>query len=269
MNSIAAKAGDVLMRLRETRPLINHITNFVVMNDTANVTLFVGGQPVMGHALAEVAEMTALAGALVLNSGNVTFPDWCEAMIVAGLRANEQSIPIVLDPVGAGATSMRTRGIRRILHEVRTDIIRGNAGEIGILSGMGGKVRGVDSVEAAGDPAEVASHMARGQGNVVVISGKSDTISDGSRVVRVENGHEWLTTLTGTGCMATTVIAAFAAVERDYVVAGAAALAMYGLAAEMAAEEARGPASFRVALFDYLYQMTPEQLASGARIVAG
>jgi hydroxyethylthiazole kinase len=260
------KAADILSRLREQKPLINHITNFVVMNDTANVTLFVGAQPIMAHALEEVAEITDVANALVLNAGNVTCPDWNEAMILAGLQANASQKPVIMDPVGMGATSMRSRMIRRLLQETRIQIIRGNAGEIGVLSGLGGKVRGVDSVEAAGNPTDIASHTALLYQTVVALCDKHDTISDGSRIFRVENGHHWLTTLTGTGCMATSIIAAFAAVEQDYAIAAASALAAYGYAAERAAEQAQGPASFRVALFDYLYHMTPEDLAAGARI---
>lgn len=267
MKPVNERVGEALARIREEKPLLNHITNFVVMNDTANVTLFTGAQPVMAQAVEEVAEMTSLAGALVLNAGNVTHPDWCEAMILAGIQANKDGTPIVMDPVGAGATTMRTRMIRRLLHETNIQIVRGNAGEMGVLSGMGGKVRGVDSVEPAGDPTEVARQMSRAFNVVAAISGKHDTISDGERTLRVENGHAWLPTLTGTGCMATTVVAAFAAVERDYLVAAAGAMAVYGYAAELGAANASGPASFRVAMFDHLYNMSPEQAAAGVRIV--
>lgn len=267
MKTINERVGEALTRIREEKPMLNHITNFVVMNDTANMTLFTGAQPVMTNALGEVEEMTELAGALVLNAGNVTIPDWCDAMVLAGVRANQKGIPVVMDPVGAGATAMRTRNIRRLLHEMQIQIVRGNAGEIGVLSGMGGKVRGVDSVEPAGDPTEVARQMARTYHLVAAISGKHDIISDGERTLRVENGHAWLPTLTGTGCMATTVVAAFAAVEPDYLIAAAGAMAVYGLAAELGASQANGPASFRVAMFDHFYHLTPEQVVEGARIV--
>lgn len=266
MSDINTQVAEALARIRAEKPLIHHITNLVVMNDTANVTLHVGALPVMAHAAEEVAEMTSLAGALVLNPGTLT-PSWVESMLIAGRRANELGIPIVLDPVGAGATQLRTQTSLRLLEELQIAIVRGNSGEIGALSGAGGLVKGVESVEGVSDPIRVARALARERRTVVAITGKRDVISDGQRVLGVDNGHEWLKTNTGTGCMATTVIAAFAAVERDYLVAAAGGLACFGLAAELAAKEARGPASFKVALFDQLYNLTPEELGAGARVV--
>lgn len=258
--------GELLQRIRETRPLLHHITNFVVMNDTANVTLHVGALPVMAHAKEEVAEMVRLAGALVLNPGTLT-PAWVESMLVAGKEANARNIPVVLDPVGAGATRLRTETNRRLLQELRISVVRGNAGEIGSLTGAGGEVKGVESVGGPEDVVAVAKEAAAAWGCVVAITGKRDIISDGTRVLAVDNGHRWLTTLTGTGCMATTVVAAFAAVADDLLVSTACALAYFGYAAERAAQEAKGPASFKVAFFDTLYNMTPEEATAGARIV--
>lgn len=266
MFEINTKIAEALSRIREEKPLIHHITNLVVMNDTANVTLHVGALPVMAHAAEEVAEMTSLAGALVLNPGTLT-PAWIESMLIAGRTANELGIPIVLDPVGAGATTLRTETNLRLLDELRIAVVRGNSGEIGALSGAGGVVKGVESVEGVSDPAAVAQIMARERGTVVAITGERDVVSDGRRTLGVDNGHAWLKTNTGTGCMSTTMVAAFAAVERDYLVAAAGGLACFGLAAELAAEGARGPASFKVALFDRIYNLTPEQLATGARVV--
>ncbi len=265
MLGINVQIAEALSRIRATRPLIHHITNFVVMNDTANVTLHVGALPVMAHAAEEVAEMVSQASTLVLNSGTPT-PAQVESMLVAGRRANELGIPIVLDPVGAGATALRRYSNLRLLDELRIAVVRGNAGEIGILSGAGGLVRGVESAGGVDDPAAAAFSLARERGTVVAVTGRRDFVSDGRRILGVDNGHEWLQANTGTGCMATTVIAAFAAVERDYLVAAAGGLACFGLAAELAAREARGPASFKVALFDQLYNLTSEQLAAGARI---
>jgi hydroxyethylthiazole kinase len=266
MIEINVRIAEALSRIREEKPLLHHITNFVVMNDTANVTLHVGALPVMAHAAEEVAEMTSLAGALVLNPGTLT-PAWVESMLIAGRKANELGIPIVLDPVGAGATQLRTQTNLRLLDELQIAVVRGNSGEIGALSGAGGLVKGVESVEGVADPLSVATAMAQERRAVVAITGKRDVLSDGERVLGVDNGHEWLKTITGTGCMATTMIAAFAAVERDYLVAAAGGLACFGLAAELAAEKAQGPASFKVALFDQLYNLTPEELAAGARVV--
>jgi len=264
-SELGHRAGQALEQIRQSRPLIHHITNLVVMNDTANVTLHVGALPVMAHAKEEVADMVNLAGALVLNPGTLT-PEWIEAMLIAGRRANERGVPIVLDPVGAGATPLRTESNLHLLNELRIAVLRGNAGEVGALAGAGGEVKGVESVRGLDDPIAVAASLARQRQTVVAITGKRDILSDGQRVLAVDNGHQWLTTNTGTGCMATTMIAAFCAVERDYLVAAAAGLACFGLAAEQAAECASGPASFKVALFDHLYNLTPERLAEGARI---
>lgn len=264
MQTLNTHAATLLERVRAEKPLIQHITNLVVMNDTANVTLHIGGLPVMAHSAMEVAQMVQIANALLINNGEM---DWNEAMLIAGREANRLDIPIVLDPVGAGATQLRTDMNRRLLNELSIQVVRGNAGEIGILSGMGGEVRGVESVGEMHDTAAVARAMARKYGTVAAITGKRDVISDGERVLGVDNGHQWLQTLTGTGCMSTTVIAAFAAVERDYLLAAATALATYGLAAELAAAEARGPASFKVAFLDQIYNLTPEQVTRGARIV--
>ncbi len=263
---LAQRAAQALERIRQTHPLLHHITNFVVMNDTANVTLHVGALPVMAHAVEEVAEMVELAGALVLNPGTLT-PALIRTMVVAGLRANERGVPIVLDPVGAGATHLRTDSNRMLLGELRIAVLRGNAGEVGALAGAQTEVRGVESVRGPDDLQAVAGDLARAHNTVVAVTGKRDIITDGSRVLGVDNGSSWLTTLTGTGCMSTTMVAAFCAVEPDYVVAAAAALACFGLAAELAAPAAKGPASFKVALFDQLYNLKPEQLAAGARIV--
>lgn len=264
MHGINRRVAEILPRIRAEKPLIHHITNLVVMNDTANVTLHMGGLPVMAHDIEEMAEMVSMAGALVLNNGEL---GWHASMLEAGREANRRSIPIVLDPVGAGATGPRTQTATWLLEKLSIQVVRGNAGEIGVLSGMGGEVKGVESVGVAEDLTVIAREMARKYNTVAAITGKRDIISDGQRVLGVDNGHVWLPTLTGTGCMATTVIAAFAAVERDYLIAAAGGLAAYGLAAELAAPLARGPASFKVAFLDQLYNLTPEQVAEGVRIV--
>lgn len=266
MAALNTRVAEALARIRREKPLIHHITNLVVMNDTANVTLHVGALPVMAHAVEEVAEMVGMAGALVLNPGTLT-PAWVESMLVAGRRANERNIPIVLDPVGAGATALRTQVSQRLLDELHIAVVRGNSGEIGALSGAGGIVKGVESVAEVRDPVAVAQGLAQKRRTVIAITGKRDVLSDGRRVLGVDNGHSWLTTITGTGCMATTMIAAFATVEQDYLLAAAGGLACFGLAAELAATKAHGPASFKLAFFDQIYNLTSEQLAEGARIV--
>jgi hydroxyethylthiazole kinase len=265
-NEFGETASELLTRIRERHPLLHHITNFVVMNDTANATLGIGALPVMAHAKEEVAEMVGAAGALVLNPGTLT-PEWIDAMLVAGKRANELGVPIVYDPVGVGATSLRNQTGERFLKELRLAAIRGNSGEVGALAGAGGVVKGVESVEGVHDPIGVAKTLAAKYNTVVAITGKRDIISDGSRVFGVDNGHIMLKTITGTGCMATTMVGAFCAVEKDYLVATAAALACYGLAAERAARGTKGPGSFRSSLLDAIYHLTPAQVKAGVKIV--
>jgi len=262
--SWARSAAETLESVRRRRPLVHHITNQVVMNDTANVTLQVGARPVMAHAPQEVEEMVRAADALVLNMGTPTC-EGLEAMARAGRAAGETGIPIVLDPVGVGATELRDRAAARFLDELSITIVRGNGAEIGILGGTGGRVRGVDAVEV-GDVAESVRSLALRCGLTAVATGKRDWLSDGERTVVVDNGHPLLTEVTGTGCMVTAVIGAMVAVEADPLLAAVAGLVCFGVAAERAAEGARGPGSFRVALFDALYALTPGQLIDSARI---
>lgn len=266
MHELNQRIAEDLARIREQKPLLHHITNYVVMNDTANVTLHIGALPVMSHAAEEVEEMVGIAGVLVLNPGTLN-SEWVASMFLAGHRANQRGIPIVLDPVGAGATQYRTQTFMRLLADLQIIVLRGNSGEIGALSGAGGEVRGVESVQGVSDRAGVTRAFAKARNMVVAMSGKRDYVSDGERIFGVDNGHKWLTTLTGTGCMSTTTIAAFVAVESDALVAAVGGYAAFGLAAELAAERAQGPASFKVAFFDQLYQLSPDQLAEGARIV--
>jgi hydroxyethylthiazole kinase len=256
--------ADLLAKLHRTRPLVHHITNFVVMNDTANVTLHIGALPVMAHAREEVAEMVGLAGALLLNLGTPA-PERIESMLLAGQRANELGVPVVLDPVGVGATTLRTKSAQQLLEQLDITIVRGNLGEVSTLVGLRAEVRGVESISGA-DPAEAARSMAHRWKLTAAVTGKRDIVSDEQRMIAVDNGHEWLTTVTGSGCMSTTMVAAFAAIESDPVLAATAGLACFGLAAELAAEQANGPASFKVALFDALYGLTEEQVQSMARV---
>ncbi len=265
MNDATQAACEVIARVRSQRPLIHHITNFVVMNSTANITLCMGALPVMAHAPQEVEEMVSAAGALVLNLGTL-WPEQVEAMLLAGQRANERGIPIVLDPVGAGATRLRTESAHRLLKELSIAIVRGNLAEIAALAGMDAKIRGVESVGSTGDAALAASQFAKKFGCVAAVTGPIDVVTDGVRFLRVANGHPMMATVTGTGCMATSVVAACAAVEKDAVIGTAAALAGYGLAGEFAAEKAQGPGTFQVHLFDAVASLTGEVLRAGTRI---
>ncbi|MHB8779988.1 MAG: hydroxyethylthiazole kinase, partial [Candidatus Geothermincolia bacterium] len=226
---LSAGFGELLAALRDRKPLVHHITNFVVMNETANATLAIGASPVMAHAAEEVEEMVAMAGALVLNIGTLT-PELIDSMVLAGKAANRHGVPVVLDPVGAGATKLRTDSAIRLLDEMRVAIIRGNASEVSTLAGVAAKTVGVDSGETASDPGRVAGDLARRRGCVVAITGEADTVSDGSRMARVLNGHALLGNVTGTGCMCTTMIGAFAAVCPVAQEAALAGLAAFGIA---------------------------------------
>ncbi len=266
--SFAAQAAKNLRIIRENRPLVHNITNFVVMNFTANILLAAGASPVMAHAENEVEEMTSFARALVLNIGTLT-DDWVEAMLKAGKKASIIGIPITLDPVGAGATALRTRAANRILAETAVSVVRGNASEILALAGGSAKNRGVDSADSVEAVSDQAVRLAAELKTPVAITGAEDFITDGRRILRVSNGHPLMTSVTGTGCGATAIIGAFAAIDPDPLSAAATALACYGLAAEQAAYGSSGPGTFMIRFLDALYNLTPEVVESGCRITEG
>ena len=257
------RTGEDLRALRERKPLVHQITNYVVMNETANATLALGALPVMAHALEEVEEMATLAGALVLNIGTLS-PDWVEAMLRAGRAANAAGVPIVLDPVGAGATRYRTDSARRLLGELEVSVVRGNAAELATLAGQEAEIRGVESISTGG--AELTRAVARALGTVAAVTGPVDHVSDGETVLALANGHELLGTVTGTGCMSTAVTGAFLTVAQEPLLAAAEALVAFGVAGEDAAREAKGPGSFHVALYDALYNLDPATVDSRARV---
>src|SRR5205085_8775350 len=190
--------GDALRRLRERKPLVHQITNYVVMNETANATLALGALPVMAHAREEVEEMVALAGALVLNIGTLSAP-WIESMLAAGKAASELRVPVVLDPVGAGATKLRTETAKRILADVDVTVLRGNPGEVATLVGVQAEVRGVESIGGGEGAAELAGEAARRFGCVASVTGPVDHVSDGEQALSVANGPERLAAGTGPG----------------------------------------------------------------------
>ena len=258
--------GADLALIRERKPLVHQITNYVVMNETANATLALGALPVMAHAREEVEEMAALAGALVLNIGTLS-PPWVEAMLAAGRAANSADVPIVLDPVGAGATSYRTETARRLLTEIDVAIVRGNAAEIATLAGREAEIRGVESIGASDSAAELARAAAHELGTVAAVTGPIDHVSDGEQTLAIANGEPLLATITGSGCMATAITGCFLAVKGEAPLEAATeALAAFGVAAEDAARGANGPGSFHVGLYDALASLDPDTLDLWARI---
>jgi hydroxyethylthiazole kinase len=258
-------AGTDLAAIRERKPLVHQITNYVVMNETANATLALGALPVMAHALQEVEEMASAASALVLNIGTLS-DEWVEAMVVAGRAANRAGVPVVLDPVGAGATAYRTETSVRLLDELDIAVVRGNSAEIATLAGQEAEIRGVEAVGSGSRPA-LAREAATVLGCVAAVTGPVDHVSDGVLGHSVSNGHELLGTVTGTGCMATAITGCFLAVRpNDPLEAATEALVAFGVAGEDAAKDARGPGSFHAALYDALYALDPATLDSRAKL---
>jgi hydroxyethylthiazole kinase len=252
--------------MRERKPLVHQITNYVVMNETANATLAIGALPVMAHAVDEVEEMAQLASALVLNIGTLS-EHWVEAMLLAGAAASTRGIPVVLDPVGAGATAYRTETARRILDRVEVTVVRGNAGEVATLFGAAAEVRGVESMGTGIAAVDLARAAARQLGVIASVTGPVDHVSDGERVLSVANGDAMLAAVTGTGCMSSALTGCFlAAKPEEPLEAAAEALAAFGVAAEDAAAGAAGPGTFHARLYDALYALDPAMLDSRTHI---
>lgn len=257
--------AEALEKLRKRRPLVHNITNFVVMNTTANALLAVGASPVMAHAEEELEEMIGIADAVVINIGTLD-RHWISSMEKAVEIAGELGKPLVLDPVGAGATSLRTGTALRLLESGNVSILRGNFGEISALLGEHGKTRGVDSAAYNQDAAKrLAFRAAEEFGLVAAVTGATDYVSDGKRIYAVENGTPLLGRVTGTGCIVSAITGAFAAVEKP-LNAAVSALVVFGIAAEKANEEAEYPGSFHMKLYDWLYRIDGELTGKMARV---
>jgi hydroxyethylthiazole kinase len=255
------EVSTIVSRVREVNPLVHNITNVVVTNFTANGLLALGASPVMAYAKEEVADMAKIANALVLNIGTLNSTE-VEAMLLAAKSANQHNVPVIFDPVGAGATKYRTETARRILSEVNISVLRGNASEVANVAGIQTETRGVDAGQVRIDTVELAVLAAKKLNTIAVITGKEDVISDGSRTYIVKNGDPLLTRVTGTGCLLTSIIGAFAAVEQDLVTASVAALTFYGVAAEIAAlkTDGQGPGSFQIEFLNQLSLVSDQEI---------
>ena len=262
--NMAEKCADMLDRIRREHPLVHNITNYVVMNFTANVLLALGASPVMAHAIEEIEEMVGLADALVINIGTLSQP-WVDSMLKAARVARARSIPIVLDPVGAGATRFRTETAQRLLNEAPVAVLRGNASEILAVAGQKGITRGVDSMHSAEDAQTAARDLAKEFGMVVAVTGVEDFVASGSRIAKITNGHALMGRITGTGCSASAITGAFCAVERDSFAAAVGALVTFGIAGELAARTNPGPGSFQMGLLDALDSIDTETIKVRAR----
>ena len=257
---ILEKAGDALLAIKEKRPLIHHITNYVTMNDCANIVLAVGGSPIMANDPAEVEEVTSAASALVLNMGTPNAIN-LESMIAAGKVANEKKVPVVFDPVGAGLTSFRRAISSKILDHIKPDVIRGNMAEIMYLSGLNGCSKGVDFQAADGNGIGIAKNLAKGLGCIVALTGKEDVVTDGRAVYLINNGTEALSRVTGTGCMTSSLVGIFCSVTRDYLLAAAAGVMSMGIAGQLAfaaLSAGEGIGTFKIKLFDNIYHLGSE-----------
>jgi hydroxyethylthiazole kinase len=260
----AAIAAD-LLAVRERAPLVHNVTNLVVMQQTANALLAVGASPIMAHAETELDELLALAGALVLNIGTLD-AQWIGAMERALAAARGRALPVVLDPVGAGASRLRTETALRLLGRGGVTILRANASEILALAGATGATKGVDSTHSSDAAREAAHGLAVRYGCAVVVSGAVDFCIDRAREVRVNNGTAMMARITGMGCTASALCGAFGAVQADALRAAVDAMAVMGVAGELAFAAARGPGTMAASFFDALHQLDLAELDRRLRI---
>jgi hydroxyethylthiazole kinase len=257
--SEVTKLWRFLQQVRAKRPLVVNITNNVVTNFTANVLLAVGASPIMSEGMQEIDELTRLADATVLNIGTL-HPRQVEYFLAAGRCANQWRKPVVLDPVGVGATTYRNSVAAELLSEVELSLIRGNYGEINFLAGLAGAVKGVDSL-SAGIEMVAFQTLATTQKALVAATGETDYLTDGDVVMTNTTGHILLQSVTGTGCALSSLCGAFLSVADDKLSAVLAALAFYGAAAQKAAAESAGPGSFAVQFLDALANLQEKEFA--------
>jgi len=265
MKITAAEIYKSIEAIRKQAPVVHNITNYVVMNSTANALLAIGASPVMAHAQEEVEEMVNIAQALVINIGTLS-EHWIFSMFKAVHQARKKGIPVILDPVGAGATAYRTSTARELINSEQPTIIRGNASEIMALYDDRSKTKGVDSATASDAAIVTAQKLAQTHKCVVCISGATDYIIDREKILKIKNGHPLMTKVTGLGCTASALCGAFAAVEKMPFAATAEAMAVMGIAGEIAAGQSAGPSSLQMHFLDILYRLTEDDIARRLKI---
>ncbi|MCC6134060.1 MAG: hydroxyethylthiazole kinase [Candidatus Contendobacter sp.] len=243
----------IITTLRDKSPLVHNITNFVVMNNTANALLAIGASPAMIHAIDEVEDFVAISQALIVNIGTLDSV-WIAACKLAAIKASNIGIPWILDPVGAGATPYRQTAASA-LAQLKPTVIRGNGSEILSVAQQAGEGRGVDSLHGSETALNAAKHLAKLTKGIVAVTGAVDYVTDGTQVAEIHNGHPLMTRVTGLGCSATAVIGAFLAVEPNAFTATVTALTFFGVAGELAAERSPGPGTLQIALLDTLYAL--------------
>jgi len=250
---------EMLEKVRTQKPVVHHLTNWVTIYDCANIVKVFGASPVMAHAKEESGDMAKIASSLVLNIGTLT-PEFIDSMKIAAKSANEKGIPVILDVCGAGATKLRDTKCFELLDEVRIDIIKGNASEVARIAGENVTTKGVDASDVKKDLIDVASHLAQKRNCTVVITGEEDIIVNSKNMFIVKNGHEIMSHVVGTGCMAASVIGTFAAVHDEPAFAAAAGLCCYEIAAELAAKDAEGPGTFKEKLYDKIFTLNKDSI---------
>lgn len=273
---INKKIIELLKDVKEKNPLVHHITNYVTVNDCANITLAIGGSPVMAEDINEVRDMITLASSLVINIGTLNSKS-VESMLEAGKRANELNIPVILDPVGAGATPYRTETAKRIISEVKLAVIRGNLSEIKTLYGIETKTKGVDSSECISgnsndftDEKEMARAFANRLNTVIAITGAVDIITDGKTTYTVENGHKIMSKITGTGCMCTSLIGSFLGAGNNNLLAALSGIVSMGIAGEIAYEgldkNQGSTGTLKVKILDAIYNLSEAEIMKRSKI---
>ena len=266
--------GNLLENVRERAPLVHHITNYVTVNDCANITLSIGASPVMADDINEVEAMTSIASSLVINIGTLNSRT-VECMIKAGKKANEVGIPVILDPVGAGATPYRTKVAKTIMDNIELAVIRGNLSEIKTLYGINTKTKGVDSLYDTSIKDELekgkllAKDFSKRVGSIIAITGAVDIVTDGNIIYTVENGHKIMSKITGTGCMCSSLIGSYLGTHEDNLLAALSGVVSMGISGELAYEslkEGEGTGTFKVKLMDNIYNLSKEVIEKRGKI---
>lgn len=249
--------SNLLSKLKTQSPLVQSITNYVVMNTTANALLAAGASPIMAHSKSEIKDMVNIVGALVVNIGTLD-EYWSESMLMGAAHAHAIQKPWVLDPVGAGATPYRNQVLTKLLH-FKPSIIRGNASEIMSLVSINIKSKGVDSTNSSDEALEAGILLSKQSGAVVSISGEVDYIIDGDRIAKIKNGNPMMAKVTGMGCTASALTGAMVAIEKNLLLASTAAMALMGVAGEIAAEKSSGPGTLQMHFYDALYNLEQKE----------
>jgi len=254
-----------ITQLREQSPLVHSITNYVVMNNTANVLLAAGASPIMAHAHPEMEDMMKICQALVVNIGTLD-EYWVNSMKKAATQANQLQKPWVLDPVGAGATPYRDEVLADLLI-LKPTIIRGNASEIMALAKHNTTpTKGVDSSAESNEAVAAAKFLAEEYQTIVCISGEIDIILNDQKEIHLSNGNALMAKITGMGCSATALVAAFSAIIKDKAEAVTSAMALLGVVGELAANESKGPGSLQLNILDKLYNLTEAEFSTTLKI---